>query len=292
MTAPTAPRVLVLGTGVMGAGMGRSLLRAGLPTTVWNRDAAKARPLAEDGARVADDVSAALADADVVVTMLFDADAVAQVLEGPIAAGAFPEGAVWLQMTTTGTEGTTRLAALAGQQGVAFLDAPVLGSRKPAEDGTLTVLCSGPSDLRDRVAPALEAMGSKTVWVGEQAGQASALKLVCNAWTITLTDATAQSVALAQGLGLDPTSFLDAIRGGGTDNGYVQMKGKAMIEGSTAVPAFSLSGARKDMGLIRDALAGSGTDTRLADTVLGHFDQADAAGYAEHDNAAVVHVYR
>jgi len=276
----------------MGAGMARSLLRAGLPTTVWNRDRAKARKLADDGAQVADDVAAALADADVVVTMLFDADAVAQVLEGPIAAGAFGGSAVWLQMTTTGTEGTMRLNALAEQHGVAFLDAPVLGSRKPAEDGTLTVLCSGSSDLRDRVSPALDAMGSRTVWVGEQAGQASALKLVCNAWTITLTDATAQSVALAQGLGLDPTSFLDVIRGGGTDSGYVQMKGKAMIEGSTDVPAFSLSGARKDMGLIQEALAGSGTDTRLADTVLAHFDQADAAGYADHDNAAVVHVYR
>jgi 3-hydroxyisobutyrate dehydrogenase len=195
-------------------------------------------------------------------------------------------------MTTTGPAGTDRLSALADQHGIAFLDAPVLGSRKPAEEGTLTVLCSGPSDLRDRVEPALEAMGSKTVWVGERAGQASALKLVCNAWTITLTDATAQSVALAQGLGLDPTSFLDSIRGGGTDNGYVQMKGKAMIEGSTASAAFSLSGARKDMSLIREALAGSGTDTRLADTVLAHFDEADAAGYSEHDNAAVVYVYR
>lgn len=99
-------------------------------------------------------------------------------------------------------------------------------------------------------------------------------------------------MALAQGLGLDPTSFLDAIRGGGTDSGYVQMKGKAMIEGSTDATAFSLSGARKDMALIREALAGSGTDTRLADTVIAHFDQAAAAGYSEHDNSAVVHVYR
>lgn len=292
MTSPSLPRVSVLGTGVMGAGMARSLLRAGLAVTVWNRDQAKAEPLAQDGARVAPDVAAALEGAEVVVTMLFDTDALVQTLTPVLEAGGWPDGAVWVQTTTTGLAGTARLAELAAAHGVPFLDAPVLGSRGPAQEGGLTVLCSGPSALRATVAPALDAMGSATVWVGEEPGQASGLKLVCNAWVTTLTDATAQSVALAQGLGLDPRLFLQAISTGGTNSGYVQGKGKLMIEGDLSVPQFSLGGARKDVGLIRDAMLQSGVDTRLADTVLAHFTAAAEAGYDDHDTAAVIHVFR
>lgn len=285
-------RVTVLGTGVMGLGMARSLLRAGLAVTVWNRNAVKAAPLGSEGARVAADLDSALEGADVVVTMLFDADTVADVVSDPITAGRWPSGAVWVQATTTGLEGTARLASLAADHDVPFVDAPVLGSKQPAQDGALTVLCSGPSSLRPRIEPVLEAVGSATVWVGEQAGQASGLKLVCNAWVTTLTDATAQSVALAEGLGLDPRLFLQAISHGGTNNAYVQHKGKLMVERSTATPAFSTSGARKDVGLIRQAMLGCGVDTRLTDAVLAHFDAAHDAGYAEHDTAAVIHAFR
>lgn len=276
----------------MGAGMARALLRAGVQVTAWNRDAAKAQGLEQDGARVAVDVADALQSADVVVTMLFDADAVAAVLTPVLESGGWPAGAVWLQTTTTGLEGTARLAALAAAYDVPFLDAPMLGSKGPAHDGTLTVLCSGSSDLRGQVTPVLEAIGASTVWVGGEPGQASGLKLVCNAWVTTLTDATAQSIALAQGLGLDPRQFLQAISSGSTNNGYVQMKGAMMIDGTTQTPAFSLSGARKDVGLIRDAMSQHGVDTRLADTVLAHFDAARDAGYDEHDTAAVIHVFR
>lgn len=272
--------------------MARSLLRAGLPVTVWNRDGAKAQPLAQDGARVAADLPEALADADVVVTMLFDTDALVATLTPVLEAGGWPAGAVWVQTTTTGLAGTAALADLAAQHDVPFLDTPVLGSKGPAADGSLTVLCSGPSALRERVTPVLDALGAATVWVGEQPGQASGLKLVCNAWVTTLTDATAQSIALAQGLGLDARLFLQAISTGGTNNGYVQNKGALMIDGDLSSPQFSMSGARKDVALIRDAMVETGVDTRLADTVLAHFTAASEAGYADHDTAAVIHVFR
>jgi len=260
--------------------------------TVWNRDTSKAAPLAQEGAHVAPDVDSALQGADVVLTMLFDADALVDVLTGPITAGRWPSDAVWLQATTTGLRGTAALAALADEHGVDFVDAPVLGSKQPAEQGTLTVLCSGPSSLRPRIAPVIEAIGSAIVWVGEQPGQASGLKLVCNAWVLALTDAAAQSVALAEALGLDPRQFLHAISFGGTENAYVQHKGKVMVERSTATTAFSTSGARKDADLIRQAMLGSGVDTRLVDAVLAHFDAARDAGYDEHDNASVIHAFR
>ena len=160
--------VAVLGTGTMGAGMARNLIGAGLDVTVWNRSPDRARPLADAGARIATDAAEAVSGADVVVTMLFDVDAVAQVMEWALPAVA--PNAVWVQTSTVGLEGTERLAALAAQHDVAFVDAPVLGTKGPAEQGTLTVLASGPTSLREAVAPVFDAIGSKTIWVGEQPG--------------------------------------------------------------------------------------------------------------------------
>ena len=123
----------VLGTGIMGAGMARNLIGAGLDVTVWNRSPDRARPLADAGARIATDAAEAVAGADVVVTMLFDADSVAQVMEAALPAMA-PD-AVWVQTSTVGLEGTERLAALAARHDVAFLDAPVLGTKAPCGAG-------------------------------------------------------------------------------------------------------------------------------------------------------------
>src|SRR5436309_452001 len=103
--------VAVLGTGIMGAGMTRSLLREGHDVTVWNRNADKAKPLADDGARLAGSAAEAVAGADVVITMLFDADAVADVMSGAL--DHVREGAVWLQTSTVGIEGIGRLLGLA-----------------------------------------------------------------------------------------------------------------------------------------------------------------------------------
>src|ERR1700712_2550656 len=124
----------------MGVGMTHSLLRAGLPVTVWNRHLDKARPLADDGATVAESLAEAVAASDVVITMLFDADSVAEVVTE--AAGSFRDGAVWAQMSTVGREGTARLADLAQQHGLTMLDAPVVGTKQPAETGKLTILAS------------------------------------------------------------------------------------------------------------------------------------------------------
>src|SRR5947209_11244011 len=139
----------------MGAGMARSLVKAGLDVTVSNRNADKARPLADDGAKVAADPAEAVSGADVVVTMLFDVDAVAEVMQRALA--ATPEHAIWAQTSTVGLAGTQRLADLAGRYGRGFVDAPVLGTKQPAERGELIVLASGPRELAPRVEPVFEA---------------------------------------------------------------------------------------------------------------------------------------
>jgi 3-hydroxyisobutyrate dehydrogenase len=280
--------VAVLGTGIMGAGMTRSLLREGLEVTVWNRSTEKAKPLADDGARVAGTAAEAVAGADVVVTMLFDTDAVAQTIEPALA--SFADGAVWVQASTVGIEGTDRLSTLARDAGVDFLDAPMLGTKAPAENGQLVVLASGPPALRDRVQPVFDAIGSRTQWVSATVGDASRLKLAINAWIGVMVNGIAQSIALARGLGIDPQQFLDAVDGGAVNAPYVQLKGKAMIDGEYT-PSFELDGVIKDTDLITAALREAGVDTTLATAVRDRLATASAAGHGDKDMSAVVHAY-
>ncbi|WP_433784501.1 NAD(P)-dependent oxidoreductase [Actinomycetospora sp. CA-101289] len=280
--------VAVLGTGLMGAGMARSLLREGHQVTVWNRSTEKAKPLANDGATVADEAADAVAGADVVITMLFDTDAVAQTIEPVLP--RFPDGAVWVQTSTVGIEGTDRLAAMARDAGVDFLDVPMLGTKAPAENGQLVVLAAGPTSLREKVQPVFDAIGTRTQWVSEQVGDASRLKLAVNAWIGVVVNGVAQSIALARGLGLDPQQFLDAVQGGALDAPYVQLKGKAMIDGDFT-PSFELDGVIKDTDLIHAALGEAGVDATLATAVRDRLGVASDGGHGEEDMAAVVHAY-
>jgi 3-hydroxyisobutyrate dehydrogenase len=273
----------------MGAGMARNLVGAGLDVTVWNRSPDRARSLADAGARVAMDAAQAVAGADVVVTMLFDADSVARVMESALPAMA--PGAVWVQTSTVGLEGTARLAALAARHDVAYLDAPVLGTKAPAEQGTLTVLVGGPSALRDAVTPVFDAIGSKTLWVGEQPGDGHKLKLVANSWVGMVTAGTGQAIALAGALGLDPQLFLDVIAGGPLDLPYAQLKGKSMIADEFPT-SFAVSGVVKDLDLIVAAMREADVRNDVVDALADAFRAAAEAGHGDEDMAAVVHAFR
>jgi 3-hydroxyisobutyrate dehydrogenase len=274
-------KIALLGTGTMGAGMARSMHRAGLDVTVWNRTRARAEPLADDAIMVADSVAHAVRGADAFLTILFDLDAVLAVTDELV--GALGD-AVWLQSSTVGPDGIARIAAAA--RGADLLDAPVLGTKQPAEQGKLVALVSGDAALIDRAQPVLDAIGTKTVRAGDRVGQASALKLACNAWVLSITAAAAQSIALAQALGVDPELFLAAIEGGPSDSAYAQLKGAAMLAGQFA-PAFALDGGRKDLALIADAARDAGVSGDLLAGVRALFDRASERGHGEDDLAAV-----
>lgn len=276
------PRVAVLGTGTMGAGMCRNIAAAGLPLTVWNRSRDRAEAAAADDVRVADTPADAVAGADVVVTMLFDTDSVVDVIEQ--ARGSFAPGAVWLQTSTVGVAGSDRLSALADELGLVLVDAPVLGTKQPAEQGALVVLASGPDDARDRCAPVLDAVGSRTMWLGG-AGAGSRLKMAVNSWVLTVVEGVAESLSLARELGLDPALFLEAVAGGPLDAPYLQMKGKAMLDGEFAA-AFGLDGAVKDIALVAEAAEQVGLDTALQDAVRAHLARASSAGHGDKDMSA------
>jgi 3-hydroxyisobutyrate dehydrogenase len=281
--------VAVLGTGLMGSGMARSLLRAGHQVRAWNRTRDKAEPLGDDGATVVDSAADAVKDADAVLTMLFDTDAVAATMADALP--AFGPETVWVQTSTVGIDGIDRLAAQARDAGVAFLDAPVVGTKDPAEQGSLVLLPSGDRGLEERVRPVFEALGQKTIWAGDEIGAGSRLKLVVNAWLATVVGGVAQSVALAGDLGLDPRLFLDAISGQALDSPYAQLKGGAMVSGDFE-PSFALDGVLKDTHLILDAAHTAGTHSGLLAMLADRLSAADRAGLGSQDTAAVVSAYR
>jgi 3-hydroxyisobutyrate dehydrogenase len=267
--------------------MARNIAAAGIPVRAWNRTAEKIEDLAaEPGIETFSTAAEAAEGADVIVTMLTDTDAVLKAMVGPTGAAAGAEqGATWAQMSTIGIAGTERCAELASQDRLTFVDAPVLGTKQPAEEGELVVLASGPEEAKPVVQPIFDAVGKKTLWVGE-AGAGSRLKVVVNAWIVSVVEATAEMLALAEGVGVDPRLVFDALEGGPLDLPYMRMKAKAMLD-RDFTPSFRLGLAAKDADLAMQAadLAGlelpmlAAVAERMSEAALEHGDEDLAAVY-------------
>jgi 3-hydroxyisobutyrate dehydrogenase len=250
------PRVAVLGTGIMGSAMARNLVAAGLPTTVWDRSSSATGPLGEAGAVVAASAAEAAVDARVVITMLPTAEVVDSVVFDDGVAAAFARDAVWVQMGTIGVAATTQIAARLGRlrPDVQFVDAPVSGSKGPAESGQLLILASGPPAAAEVVDPVLSAVGRKTVWLGE-AGQGSKMKLAVNAYMSILIEGVAEALELASRLGIEESKLAEAIEGGPLDAPIADAKLHKMERGDFA-PEFPLEWALKDVDLAISAASG------------------------------------
>src|SRR5919202_1689668 len=181
-----------------------------------------------------------------------------------------------------------RLAEMASQHGVVYVDAPVLGTRQPAEQGQLIVLASGPEGVRERCAPLFEAIGSRTLWLGET-GAGTRLKLVVNNWIVGLVGVLAETVAFARGIGVEPERFFETIEGGPLALPYARIKGDMMIEEEFPT-SFSLALARKDAGLVLEAADAQGLHLAVTEAVAARFDEALEAGHGDEDLAAVFRV--
>jgi 3-hydroxyisobutyrate dehydrogenase len=276
-------RVAVLGTGIMGGPMARNLLRAGHDVAVWNRTPEKAEPFAEEGARVESTPAGAVRGAEIVLTMLADARAVEGTMIDSDGLDAMPQDGLWIQSSTIGVPATERLAELAAGRGITFVDAPVLGTRKPAEDAELFILASGPAEARTRCEPVFDSISRGHVWLGE-AGLGTRLKLVVNNWIVCTIENIAETFVLAETLGLDPRRFLEAIAGGAMDMQYAHLKGEAILN-KDFPPSFPLKHARKDVALTLEAAGG--LELPLVRATLQQFDRALELGHGDEDMSAV-----
>jgi 3-hydroxyisobutyrate dehydrogenase len=271
--------IAVLGAGgTMGLPIARNLAQAGLAIRVWNRTPDKAKALSDHGAHVVDTPAAAAEGAGVILTIVSDTDAVLDCMDGEAGAlsAELAGDALWLQMSTIGEEGTERCTELAREHGLEFVDAPVLGTKAPAESGDLIILASGPQQLHDRLRPIFDAVGARTMWVGE-AGTGTRLKLAINTWVLAVVEGGAETLALAEGLGLDPRLVLEAIEGGPLDLPYLRMKATAIMQRDFD-PSFRLALAAKDAALVQAAAERRHLDLPLVDTISARLHE----GAAEH----------
>jgi 3-hydroxyisobutyrate dehydrogenase len=276
--------VAVLGTGIMGSAMARNLAAAGMRTTVWDRSEQATARLASAGALVAASPRDAVRDARVVITMLPTADVVTSVMFDGGVAEAFARGAVWAQMGTIGVAATTEAAARLGRlrPDVLFVDAPVSGSKGPAETGQLIILASGPAEAEAVTRPAFSAIGRKTVWLGG-AGQGSRMKLVVNSYLSILIEGVAETLELASDLGIDAGDLAAVIEGGPLDAPLADAKLHKMESGDFA-PEFPLEWALKDVDLA--VAAAGGTRLPLLEALSRQWHAAVEAGHGREDISA------
>jgi 3-hydroxyisobutyrate dehydrogenase len=288
MTPPRPLSVAVLGTGIMGSAMARNAARADLDVCAWSRPLADAQRLAVEGIRVAATPAQAVIDAQLVVTMVPDAEAIESFATGSNGfLGAMAETAVWIQTSTVGVAPAARLTALAAEHGVRLVDAPVLGSKEPAERAELVMLASGDDDAISACEPFFAAVSRKTLRLGS-AGHGSAMKMVTNSWIMSAVSAVAESMALAEALDLDGRLFLDAIGGTPMDMGYAQTKGAMMAERRYPVQMTLAHGA-KDARLAVEAARGAGLPARVASAAADLMRTAVEDGRADDDMAAAFH---
>jgi len=278
------PTIALLGTGTLGLPVARNLARAGFEVRAWNRTPDKAQPLAEDGVTVAGSIADAVEDVDVLITLLADGSAVEEVMDE--AAPAASSGALWIQSSTVGVPATERLAEIASEHNLVFVDAPVLGTKEPAEKGELVIFASGPEAARARCQPIFEVIGKATRWVGE-AGSGQRFKLVVNTWLLAAVEGAAETISLAESLELDPAEVLDAVSGGPLDMPYFQSKGALMIEREFE-PSFKAALAEKDARLVLEAAERSDLELPLVEAVREAFVRAVELGHGDEDMAAVV----
>ncbi len=273
----------------MGAPMARRLLSAGFSLTVYNRTAAKSEALASAGARVASTPRDAARDADVVCTMLADPAALHAVFEGPegVLEGV-REGAVVVELSTVGVEPLVSLRAALLARGVSLVDAPVSGSRRPAEEGALVLLVGGPSDAVSRVEPVLSTWGSVHRTGGP--GTGAATKLVFNQLGAHMMAGLAGGMVLGAKLGLDPRALLSSIELGAFRSPLFAQKGARIAEGRFEPADFTVELLRKDQDLVLAAARACGVELPTLESVRTLIDRSVREGDGARDLCAIVRV--
>jgi 3-hydroxyisobutyrate dehydrogenase len=278
---PTTQNIAVLGVGTMGSAFARRLLAAGMRVSVWDVSHDAAARLATAGARVAVTPEEAVRDASVVLTMVPTIASIEETM--PRALAAMPPGATWLQMSTIGVDGTERAMALAQahRSDVVFVDAPVSGSKGPAEEGKLLILASGPAATLDALAPVFSVLGHKTMrW--DRAGSGSRMKLVLNTWLAVLDEGIAEVAVLAESLDVSLSDVSACIGSTALDAPWALSK-LDKIDREAFDPDFSLALASKDLHLALDAANRAHRRLPMTQSIATQWESALQAGLGDRD---------
>lgn len=277
------PSVAVLGLGAMGHAFASNLLKQGFTVYGWNRTRARGEDLLAAGLHLAENPAQAVADADVIIAMLSDGDTTENIL-CEIEKSLKP-GAVLCQMGTIGVEKTDALVAhfATVRPDVVFIDAPVSGTKAPAENAQILILASGDQARARGVEPVFAAISKGVKWLGE-AGSSARMKLVINSWLIGMMQSLAESTRLAEEFGFTTDDLWQVLDGGPLAAPYARMK-LAMIDSGDFTPQMHLIWALKDARL---ALAAAKESQLPAlENIARLWQQAVDDGYGEQDLAVI-----
>lgn len=283
--------IAFIGMGIMGVRMSKNLLDAGFPVAVYNRTLERCGTVSDAGATIAGSPREAADEADVVVLMLTGPEAIDAMMEGEngVLAGLGPKS-VLVNMSTVSPEYAKELAARVEATGAVCVDAPVSGSKKPAEDGTLVILAGGPKQTVADLEPAFLAMGKKVVHCG-QAGDGSAMKMAINLLLAEMMAGLSESLNLGETYGLSRELMLETILAGPLSCGLFQIK-EDMLANGEYPPQFPLKHMTKDLRFVLQTADQAGAATPLCHAAFQLYRQAQGHGYGDDDFAAVREIFK
>ncbi len=274
--------IAFLGLGLMGEPMVRRLLQAGYAVTVWNRTHAKTAVLAQAGASAPGELAAAVAGANIIISMLEAGPAVQEVMQAALPAMA--PGTLWIDMSSTRQSEAQAFHADMTRHGMHFIDAPVSGGVKGAQEGSLAIMAGASAADYAKAEAVLAAMGRPTVVGPPGSGQVAKL---CNQLIVGATlNVVAEALLLAQAAGADPGAVRAAIRGGFAESKILEMHGQRMLE-RNFMPGGQVKTQIKDMHNILDAAAQAGITLPLTAMVTERYESIGAQ-YAKADHSAAL----
>lgn len=275
-----------LGLGIMGKAMAINLLENGFNVTVWNRSLSKCEELVAYGASVGNTPAEVVKKCKYTIAMLADPPAALSVVFDK--GGVLEEmcsGKGYIDMSTVDAATSTKIYEGIIAKGGRFVEAPVSGSKKPAEDGQLIILAAGDKSLHDEVMPAFDVMGKKTFFLGE-VGNGAKMKLVVNMIMGSMANAFSEGLVLTDKSGLSQQTLLDVLELGAISNPMFKLKGPAMIQ-QKFPPAFPLKHQQKDMRLALALGDDVGVSMPVAAAANEVFKKARSMGLGDHDFSAV-----
>jgi 3-hydroxyisobutyrate dehydrogenase len=274
-------QIALAGTGKMGAAMARRLMASGHAVTVWNRTAARAQPLLDEGATWAASPAALAASADIVLTMLIDEAALDEVYRGADGLLAGPvAGRLFIDMSTVSPAKPQQIGALAQAAGASFLECPVGGSVGPAKEGRLLGFVGGTEEDLARARPVLELLCRRIEHVGPL-GAGATMKLTINLPLMVYWQTLSEALSLAQPLGLDPARVVDILADTSGGPNMLKVRGAAIaqaLSGQAGPVSVDVATMRKDMRAMLAQGAELGARLPLTETALRTFEQAAAQG--------------
>lgn len=267
--------------------MAANLLKAGFPLLVWNRTPAKMEPVLRLGAKPGKSPAAVAAESDVVITMVSQPKDVEQVVLGPDGVlEGLRSGAILMDMSTVSPATSRKLAGAVTTKQAEFVDAPVVGSKGPATEGTLVILIGGLPSTLERVRPILSAMGKTLIHAGG-VGAGSALKLATNLMLAHLAAGFAEALLLVQRAGLDPKKYLEVLDASTFRSPWYQTKGVSMLKRDFS-PHFALKHMHKDLRLMGELAEETKTPLPITAAIRELFAQSEATGRADLDYSAIL----